>query len=135
MIANPLCGLNLFDLSRFFIVFGFALAIICGTNRLIDFKSPRPKNRKNLRRIGIISIVAGVFVVWTGSSLSLLRDAAVAIKGIGADVIGLGCSCIIQAKFTKEKQQQYLMWGAYGAVGLGFIIAILAILAEIFKWF
>lgn len=135
MIANLLYGLNLFDLSRFFIVFGFVLAIIRGTNSLTDFKSPRAENRQNLVRIAIISIVAGVFVAWTGSSLPLLRNAAVAIKGMGTDIIGLGCSCIVQAKFSKEKQQPCLMRGAYGAIGLGFIIGVVATLAEIFKWF
>lgn len=134
MISNLLQGLNIFDLSRFIIVFGFALAIIEYTNRLVDFKSPRAESRDKLVIGGIISIVAGMFVAWIGSTASL-QNAALSIKGTGVDIMALGSSCVVQGRFSNKKHRPHLRRGAYGAIIAGTVIAIVAIFAEIFRWF
>lgn len=134
MISNLLYGLNLFDLSRFVFVFGFALAIIEYTNRLVDFRSPRTESRDKLVIGGIISIIGGICVALVGSTASL-QNAAVAIKGLGIDIIALGSSCIVQGRLNKKKHQRHLRRSAYGAIVAGAVIGIIAILAEICKWF
>jgi len=134
MISNLLQGLTLFDLSRFVFVFGFALAIIEYTTRLVDFKSPRMESRDKLVIGGIIGIVGGICVAFIGSTASL-QNAALAIKGTGIDVIALGSSCIVQGRLSKKRNRPHLRRSAYGAIVAGAVIGIVAIFAEIYKWF
>jgi hypothetical protein len=124
---NPLNGLDLYDLSRFLVVFGFTLAVIDYTNHVSVFKSPREQSRKTLLLLGIVSIVTGFtiggLIVISGNQNEMK------IKGIGTDIIAIGLSVVFQSVFYSKKQQKYLKYGVWVSIGIGFLISILASLA------
>ena len=127
-------GFNLFDLTRFLFVLGFTLKVIQYTNDLTEFKSPRAENRKKLKMIGIGGIVTGIAISLSSMSTTLQNE-AIAIKGVGTDIIAVGFSCIFQYKFSTKKQQRYLGRGAWGVIIVGFLIGIIAVFATVYKWF
>ncbi|OGN97187.1 MAG: hypothetical protein A2Z77_06370 [Chloroflexi bacterium RBG_13_51_36] len=134
MSVNPLNGLDLFDLGRFLLVFGFTLAIIRATKHLTEFKSPRTENRRKLLRLGLAAIVVGIMIGLGGLS-STMQNEIRAIKGIGTDIIAIGFSCIIQSVFHAQKQQRYLKYATWGSIGVGLVISVLAVIATAYEWF
>jgi hypothetical protein len=125
---NPLDGLDFFDLGRFLIVFGFTLAVIRYTNHLSEFKSPREQSRKILLVLGIVSIVIGIMI---GGLIVLSGDQyEMKIKGIGTDIIAIGFSVVCQSVFYSKKQQNYLQYGVWFSIGIGFLICTLVSLAR-----
>jgi hypothetical protein len=124
---NPLNGLDLFDLSRFLIVYGFTLAVIEYTNHISVFKSPREQSRKKLLMLGLVSIAIGLMI---GGLIVLSGDQnEMKIKGTGTDIVAIGLSVVSQAIFFSKKQQKYLQYGVWIAIGAGFFLSILASLA------
>lgn len=95
---NLLSGLDLFDLGRFLLVFGFTLAIIRSINNLTEFKSPRAENRKKLTNLGIAGVIVGI-AVGLLSMGTMIPNEIKAIKGIGTDIIAIGFSCIFNPFF------------------------------------
>ena len=124
----------MFDLARFLFVLGFTLTVIRSTNNLTEFKSPRTENREKLKILGICGIIIGI-VIGLSSMFSPLQNEAIAIKGIGTDIIAIGFSCIFQYKFSTKKQQGYLEWIAYTIIIVAVVLGVVGVFASVYKWF
>jgi hypothetical protein len=133
-ILGLLKSINLFDLARVLVVFGFTLAVILFSNKITDFKTPRPENRKKLLFLGYGTILSGLVIILCGAA-TILKEEALSLKDLGLDIFAMGISCICQYKFSIKKQWIYLKNGAYIVIGIGFVVYFIAVFAKILKWF
>jgi hypothetical protein len=111
------------------IVLGFSFMVIAVTSKLTEIKGK--KAAKKLTIIGIIPIIAGIFLAFISSSFAD-KTIVNAMLTASLNLCGLGISTLLQ-RFVTPKYENLLKWVANGAVIVGSALWIVYVILVYLK--